>query len=141
MKSYLLVLAQVVLALWLLVPVALFSWNSTGVGLVVTGAALGLWALLVNRPGNFRVLPEIKQGAQLVKTGPYRWVCHPMYTALLLVTLGMLLCQFSRFRVAVWLGLVAVLCAKALREEQLLRTQFPDYADYRSHTGRFLPWL
>ena len=141
MRSYLLVLAQVVFAVWLLVPMALLRWNAAGLVLVVTGAALGLWALSVNRPGNFRILPEIKQGARLVKTGPYRWLCHPMYTALLLVTLGGLLCQFTWLRVAVWLGLMAVLCAKATREEKFLRSQFPEYAAYRSRTGRLLPWL
>jgi len=111
------------------------------IGLLIAGAALGLWALSANRFGNFRVLPEIKQGAKCVKSGPYRWVCHPMYTALLLVTLGSLICKFTGLRLAAWLGLVAVLCAKALREERLLRAQFSEYAAYRAHTGRFLPWL
>jgi protein-S-isoprenylcysteine O-methyltransferase Ste14 len=141
MRSYYLVFAQVVLTLWLLIPGVLSRWNSAGVVLIIAGAALGLWALSTNRLGNFRVLPEIKQGAHLVKSGPYRWVCHPMYTALLLVTLGSLICKFTGLRFAAWLGLVAVLCAKALREERLLRGQFSEYAAYRAHTGRFLPWL
>ena len=141
LTSYLLVLAQVVLAAWLLIPGALFHWLPAGIGSGVAGAMLGVWALTVNRPGNFRVLPELKQGAYLVQVGPYRWIRHPMYTALLLVALGGVTCQFSGFRVAAWLGLVAVLCAKAVREERLLLTQFPEYAAYRAHTGRFLPWL
>jgi len=141
MRSYYLVFAQLVLTLWLLIPGVLSRCNSAGMVLMIAGAALGLWALSTNRLGNFRILPEIKQGAHLVKSGPYRWVCHPMYTALLLVTLGSLICKFTGLRLAAWLGLVAVLCAKALREERLLRVQFSEYTAYRAHTGRFLPWL
>jgi len=135
------VLAQTVFSAWLLIPGASFQWNPAGSGLCVVGAILLVWALIVNRPGNFRILPEIREGAHLVQAGPYRWICHPMYTALLLVTLAGLSCQFSWLRLVVWLCLLGVLYAKALREEGLLISQFPDYTAYRARTGRFLPRL
>ncbi len=141
LTSYLLVLAQVVLAAWLLIPGALFHWLPAGIGSGVAGAMLGVWALTVNRPGNFRVLPELRQGASLVQVGPYRWIRHPMYTAVILVTLGGVACQLTGLRVTAWLGLMAVLMAKAAREERLLLAQFPEYAAYRAYTGRFSPWL
>ena len=50
--------------------------------------ALGLWALSANRPGNFNIRPEPKTDGQLVQTGPYRWIRHPMYTAVLLFSIG-----------------------------------------------------
>ncbi len=141
LRSRGLVLAQLVLVAGLLWPGALFNFNSTGVGLATAGAMLGLWALTANRPGNFRVMPELKSGALLIQTGPYSWVRHPMYTAVLLMTLGGLICQFNRWRLLAWLGLFVVLCLKSAREEVLLMSHFPDYKVYRANTGRFLPGL
>lgn len=59
-----------------------------GIALVAAGALLGLWAIGVNRPGNFNVRPVPRPGATLVTTGPYRFVRHPMYSSLLLAGLG-----------------------------------------------------
>ncbi|MCX6997835.1 MAG: isoprenylcysteine carboxylmethyltransferase family protein [Kiritimatiellaeota bacterium] len=137
--SWLLVAAQVALAVTVLVPGGSFSWQPAGVGLVVGGGLLGLWALTVNRPGNFRIVPDLKPGAHLVQTGPYRWIRHPMYTAVLLLTLGGLLCQWAPLRMLAWLALGAVLYAKAAREERLLTARFPGYAAYQARTRRFLP--
>ncbi len=128
--SPLLVLAQMVLIGCLVIPGGLFSVTPAGVILVVGGFLLGIWALTVNRPGNFRIMPEVKEGARLIRSGPYRWVRHPMYVAVLLGTLGLLLCQFTWFRLLAWLALAAVLAVKAGREERLLTLQFPDYEDY-----------
>ncbi len=132
-------LAQFVLAAWLLLPGTLFHLNFAGVGLATIGALLGLWALTANRPGNFRIMPELQRGALFIQTGPYHWVRHPMYTAVLLITMGGLICQFSGLRLLAWLALVVVLYAKTAREEQLLLSQYPDYTEYRARTGRFLP--
>lgn len=138
--SRLLVLAQVLLAGWLLWPGPLFARSSAGLGVAAMGGLLGLWSMTANRPGNFRVMPEPKPGARLIRSGPYRWVRHPMYTAVLLLTLGSALCQFTVMQLLLWLGLVAVLYAKASLEEQFLRLIYPEYADYCAHTGRFLPF-
>ena len=134
-----LVAAQVLLAAWLLVPGQAFRWQPAGAALAAGGVLLGLWALTANRPGNFRIVPEIKPGARLVQTGPYRWVRHPMYTAVLLLTLGGLLCQFAPLRLLAWLALGAVLYAKTLREERQLSVHFPGYAAYQLRTRRFFP--
>ncbi len=137
--SWLFVAAQIVLAVGVLVPGRSFGWQPAGLLLAAGGAGLGLWAVAANRPGNFRIVPELKPGAHLVQTGPYRWIRHPMYTAVLLLTLGGLLCQWAPLRLLAWLTLGTVLYAKSLREERLLAVQFPDYAAYRARTHRFLP--
>ena len=49
--------------------------------LLVAGLAVGAWALAANRPGNFNIRPDLKEGGTLVTHGPYRWVRHPMYLA------------------------------------------------------------
>ena len=116
-----------------------FAW---GVGL--GAAALGVWALSANRPGNFNIRPTPKPGAQFVQTGPYRWIRHPMYTSILLAALAGLYGVDVGHRPAVgsaFFALAAVLWFKSGLEERWMVAQHPGYADYIKTTRRFIPWL
>lgn len=115
------------------------GWGS--VGLWLASAGLGLWTLAANRPGNFNVRPEPKAGGQLIRHGPYRWVRHPMYGAVLLLAAG---ASAWVMTLGGWLllgALLAVLLAKARLEERWLLQQHPGYADYRQRTWWLLPWV
>jgi protein-S-isoprenylcysteine O-methyltransferase Ste14 len=108
--------------------------------LLAAGLAVGGWALAANRPGNFNIRPEPKEGARLATGGPYRWVRHPMYLAVLLAmaafgTAG------DGWQWALWLALLGVLAAKAAREERALPLVHPGYAAYRARTRAILPFL
>ena len=103
--------------------------------------ALGLWALSANRPGNFNIRPVPHATGRLVENGPYRWIRHPMYSALLLA-------GFAAARVSVgssaWVALAAlalVLMLKSAVEERALLDRHPGYRDYRRRTRRFVPWV
>jgi protein-S-isoprenylcysteine O-methyltransferase Ste14 len=105
------------------------------------GAATGIWSLLHNLPGNFGIYPEIRSGGQLVTSGPYRWVRHPMYASLLLMMSG--ICLYN----GLWpnflgLGLLGLaLGGKIRREECYLHQEFPGYATYAQSTKRLIPYL
>jgi len=105
------------------------------------GIAVGLWAVWCNRPGNFNIHPMPKAGAVLVRSGPYRWIRHPMYTAVLLFGAGCGWASGGTLGWMLWLALAAVLTAKAGLEEQWMALAHPGYADYRSRTKRFIPGL
>jgi len=109
--------------------------------LLLAAAVVGIAALAANRPGNFNIQPELKPGAQLVTSGIYRWIRHPMYSAVLLAMLATVFTDPRLWRIAVWLALLAVLLAKAQREERYLLQRFALYADYRARTWRLLPWV
>jgi protein-S-isoprenylcysteine O-methyltransferase Ste14 len=64
-----------------------------------------------------------------------------MYSALVIGSIGWLLCTFSWPRLACLLALLPVLLLKAAREERLLTEMFPDYAAYRAASRRFIPWV
>jgi protein-S-isoprenylcysteine O-methyltransferase Ste14 len=72
-----------------------------GVGMIVVGAAVRLWAILtLGRWFTYDV--RVTEGQVVIDTGPYRWVRHPSYTGILLVLLGIGLALGN------WLALVVI---------------------------------
>jgi protein-S-isoprenylcysteine O-methyltransferase Ste14 len=120
-------------------PLPLLPW-----ALLLGAGALGAWALSANRPGNFNIRPTPRTGGHLVQAGPYRWIRHPMYSAVLLAALAGLYGVDVPSRAVVgtaFLALAAVLWFKAGLEERWMLAQHPAYADYIKNTDRFVPWL
>ena len=115
--------------------------GALSVGLWLASALLGVLTLWVNRPGNFRIHPEPHPDGRLVQEGPYRWVRHPMYGAVLLLAAGAALWLANTLGLVLWLALLAVLMAKAHLEEQWLLKHYPTYANYRLRTWRLIPWI
>jgi protein-S-isoprenylcysteine O-methyltransferase Ste14 len=109
--------------------------------LAAGGAVLGAWALYCNRPGNFNIRPIPRVGGHLVQQGPYRWIRHPMYTAVILCGLACAWVLGSATGWLAWAALVTVLAVKATLEERWMLDQHPDYAAYRTRTWRFVPGL
>jgi len=108
--------------------------------LLVAGLAIGAWAISANRPGNFNIRPEPKEGGRLVTAGPYRWIRHPMYLAVL-VTMAAFVAAGDAAQAVLWLLLAGVLAAKAVREERGLVLAHPGYAAYRERTRAILPFV
>jgi protein-S-isoprenylcysteine O-methyltransferase Ste14 len=113
-------------------------------GVLVAGIALGAWALSANRPGNFNIRPVPKAGGQLVRSGPYAYIRHPMYSSILLAGLSGVYGVDIPGRTLVgtaFFALLAVLWVKSGLEEQWMVAQHPDYAAYQKDSSRFIPWL
>jgi protein-S-isoprenylcysteine O-methyltransferase Ste14 len=77
----------------------------------------------------------------LVQRGIYARVRHPLYTSVMLASLGWALIWQSGSSLLAALALVPFFHAKARREERWLCETFPDYADYASRVPRFIPRL
>jgi protein-S-isoprenylcysteine O-methyltransferase Ste14 len=112
-----------------------------GVVLGLTGLLLGGAAVAANRPGNFNIHPAPRTGGQLVTHGPYRWLRHPMYSAVLLLAAAAALVAASTAALLAWVGLLCTLAAKASLEERWLRQVHPAYAELQARTWRFVPGL
>lgn len=110
-------------------------------GLIAASVVLGAYTLLHNRLGNFNIRPEPKASAQLITSGPYRYIRHPMYSALLLAAAAFVAAENIWLKVGLWIALGLILTAKASFEEQLMSEKFPAYDAYRERTKRFVPWL
>jgi len=85
--------------------------------------------------------PRPRAGSELVQHGIYARVRHPLYTSVMLASLGWALLWQSGPAFVVALALLPFFHAKARREEQWLNGKFPGYADYARRVPRFLPRL
>ena len=107
----------------------------------VAALLLGLWAIVVMRPGRVNLAPILKPDATLVSTGPYKWIRHPMYTALLLLTSAWLVDVYTPGRLAVWVIFVANMAIKMTLEERYLRDRFDRFEEYQRRTWRLIPYI
>jgi protein-S-isoprenylcysteine O-methyltransferase Ste14 len=105
------------------------------------GVGIGTWAVLTMGLGKFNITPDPLASSQLVIRGPYSLIRHPMYLALLLVTLPLVAVEFSMFRMAIWLGLLVDLLLKLNYEEGLLATQLKGYSEYMQKSHRLIPFI
>jgi protein-S-isoprenylcysteine O-methyltransferase Ste14 len=117
------------------------SLREAGVLITWTGVAIAIWARR-HIGKNWSGLVTLKQDHQLVCTGPYRWVRHPIYMGMLVAVLG------TALVLGEWRGIVALVLLivahtlKARREEALMIRHFGSvYEDYRKKTGFLVPRL
>jgi len=107
--------------------------------LIAIGAA-GMVASALHLGSALNPLPE-PNGAGLAARGVYRWARHPMYTALVIICLGVAL---GRGLLVVWalVGALTVLFEIKTRvEERYLHAAYDGYEDYAARTGKFVPYL
>jgi protein-S-isoprenylcysteine O-methyltransferase Ste14 len=112
-----------------------------GIAVTWVGVSVAVWArYCLGEYWSARV--TLKEGHQLIRTGPYRFVRHPIYTGMLLGSVG------TALVVGEWRGVLAVVMLlaahsrKAMREESMLTREFgEEYKAYRQQTGFLFPRL
>jgi protein-S-isoprenylcysteine O-methyltransferase Ste14 len=113
-----------------------------GLALVVLGIAFALWAI-ATLGRHYDVELEIHRDHELVRTGPYRFVRHPLYTGLGLHFAGACLATGNLVLIAgTLLVTYPALYLRAKTEERLLRERFgPAYDEYAREVGMLVPLL
>ena len=110
-----------------------------GVLLLVVGGAIVIRALH-DLGENLTISPSTKDDQQLVTTGAYSWVRHPLYSAVFVESVGVCVVTANWF-VSVCAGaFCSLLMYRTRLEEEDLVARFGDaYGAYRRRVGRFLP--
>lgn len=142
----LLVAAQFVLiALLVVLPHGSLWFISEMVGsLSVTVLMVGLFVALlgiVSLGNSLTATPVPKRDAVLRTTGMYKLVRHPIYSGLILIGLALMILSASVWGIILCTVLIVLLSYKSRFEEKLLLAKFPDYAEYASRVGRFVPFV
>lgn len=138
------VLLQAILLLALVMVPDGTTWEATSyVGfvaqsLIAAAIGLGVWAIATFGTG-ITPSPVPSPRATLVTSGPFRWVRHPMYTAVMMAALGMTLRNASLSAIALLVAIGLFFNLKSRWEETRLMHTYVDYAEYLQRTGRFLP--
>lgn len=139
MKAKVLVAVQLTLLALLLFANgnALVSTNSArhtvSILLYSVATLIMLFAFMALRP-SLRVSPIPRSGAPLIVHGIYRWLRHPMYTAVLLFGAGMAIRDLSYFSIVLWVLLFVDLLIKARYEDALLSAIHPEAKSYQKNT-------
>jgi protein-S-isoprenylcysteine O-methyltransferase Ste14 len=113
----------------------------TGVVLTWIGIAIAVWARWsLGQYWSLRV--TIKQDHRLIRTGPYAYFRHPIYSGIDLAAIGGAL-AIDQWRCVVGVGLIVLgYWIKAKKEESMLAAQFGEaFEEYRRHTGFLIPKL
>ena len=113
--------------------------SATGAVLCVIGLVFATWARVV-LGRNWGMPMTIHENPELITSGPYRFVRHPIYTGLIAMWLGTLLVYpVSILPCAV---IIAYSLFSALREERDMEQRFPEaYPEYRKRSKMLLPFL
>ena len=112
-----------------------------GVLLTAAGLMFAVWARR-HLGSNWSGAISVKKDHELIRTGPYAYVRHPIYTGVLTAFFG------SALSLGEWRGLAAVflmlaaLQIKIRREEQLMKDEFAEeYEVYKKEVKAIIPFV
>jgi protein-S-isoprenylcysteine O-methyltransferase Ste14 len=116
---------------------ARYGWSEMPLALVLAGLALEAlgflvvgWVLLTNPFASSAVRIQEERGHQVITTGPYALVRHPMYLAVALVCLGSGPALGSWWAGLALVPVLAIFVRRTVIEDRMLHRELAGYADY-----------
>lgn len=126
------------------IPVTILSFSSglvlkiLGVSLFTLGVLMGLLSVIqLNK--NLSPFPTPIAGGQLIETGLYKYIRHPIYTSILFTLSGYGLYRGEGYKICITFVLFILFFFKSKYEEKKLSLVFSDYPGFIKRTSRFLP--
>jgi protein-S-isoprenylcysteine O-methyltransferase Ste14 len=99
-----------------------------------------LWVVKVNRFASRTI--QVEPGQEVISSGPYRFVRHPMYLGASVMLLFTPLALGSYFALPAFVLLIPLIVLRLVNEERVLRQELPGYSEYCLHTHfRLVPFL
>ncbi len=141
LKSYALVIIQFGALIALALTGPIIARHPVLLIIEIAALALGAWAILTVQIRHVNVIPDVRHGSRLVREGPYRWIRHPMYAAILLGALALVLDELTPLRLLIYAVLLIDLVVKLNYEERLLAAAFPIYTAYQEVSKRLIPFI
>ncbi len=135
--SYLVMVAALV---GLVLTDSLFSLHPLVITAQLVALGLMVWARITFGRRSFHLSANATEGG-LVKSGPYHFIRHPIYTAVCLFALAGVLAHPT---LVGWLFAVLILVGSLIRmlaEEHLLAARYPEYREYAASTKRMVPYV
>lgn len=137
------IIAFVVLVLaifGLVVKHSLFANNLIAIAVQILAVLLMLWARLTFGLRSFHASAGPTKG-DLVTTGPYRLLRHPIYSAALYFLWAGVLSHLSVASFLLAMFATGAVVVRIAAEERLLVERYPDYVSYAARTKRLIPFV
>lgn len=120
------------------------AWHYGSLGLTFIFGVLSvtlLWRSLFDLGQNLTPLPHPRDDGQLVQTGIYGLVRHPLYSGVIFLALTYASWQISWVHFLGAISLFVFFDAKARKEEVWLTEKFSDYINYCQLVKKLIPWI
>ncbi len=111
-----------------------------GVLMAISGVVIILASIFQIRRSLTPFPSPVKNG-ELITTGLYRYIRHPIYSGIILAAAGYGLQACDTFKIVISGLLLLLFYFKSQYEEKMLMAFYDDYKQYRRHTHRFFPFL
>jgi protein-S-isoprenylcysteine O-methyltransferase Ste14 len=126
-----------------------FHWTSmpfwcvyAGGALMIPTFALVAWTFAVNPFAETTVRIQTERGQKVIDFGPYRFVRHPMYVAIILIHVAGPLVQGSLWALALAVPIAILFVVRTALEDRALRDELPGYDAYTARTRyRLVPGI
>jgi len=126
-----------------------FHWSSVpsgllypGVLLLLAGIALMGWVMAVNPHAETTVRIQTERNHQVITSGPYRFVRHPMYTGAIQLYVATPLVLGSLWALVIGVAIVLAFFWRTVLEDRTLRAELPGYEEYAGRTRyRLIPGI
>lgn len=143
-KDILFVLAQFILfAAWLFEIPGLrlnFPDDADWVNLILAGIGIVIIITAIFQLNkNLSPFPTPLENSELIVTGLFHYVRHPIYTGILMVTFFLAIYFNSGYKLIITVLLAILFYYKSEYEEAQLEKRYPGYTSYKAGTGRFYP--
>jgi len=108
--------------------------------LFYSGIVIAIWAAILLGP-NLTPLPKPKPSGELIQSGLYRFVRHPMYFGVILVCFGWAGIVQTLYTLVLAIILLIFFDLKSRQEEIWLTEKFSEYAQYKITAKKLIPFI
>jgi protein-S-isoprenylcysteine O-methyltransferase Ste14 len=119
---------------------ALFGESAIPVAAQILAISLMVWARATFGWRSFHAEGTPTEGG-LVTTGPYKYVRHPIYAAVLYFAWAGVFSHLSVMNIVLGICAIGGAILRMVAEERLVATRYPEYEAYAKRTARVIPFL
>ena len=139
--GYFYTVLQFLLLSFILFTPPLLPGSYVAIIVLLIAVLIGLWAIYTFRHTRINIFPYLPEDAKLVFSGPYKYVRHPMYTAVLLFSLSYFIARPGWIYALYFASLLVVLLLKIRFEEKQLKEYFTSYDHIFFKRYRIIPCI
>jgi len=118
----------------------IFSINPITIVIQICAIGLMIWARVTFGLRSFHLIANATKG-ELITTGPYRWLRHPIYASIIYFSIASVISFPYLSAIATVILISGGLYLRMILEEKSLLLSYDNYEEYSKHTKRIIPFI